>query len=104
MLNFINAISNAISYDKILKKNEISDKEIFPEREEDIKYILKFIENKDNKNITFSGCTTSYFWIFTHLLAVQIPHVGGKAGAAKQTLMPHQNRENDVGQARKRPE
>lgn len=60
LLNLILNFINAISYDKILKKNEISDKEIFPEREEDIKYILKFIENKDNKNITTLGIDSKF--------------------------------------------
>lgn len=43
-----------------IKKNEISDKEIFPERGEDIKYILNFIENKDNKNITTLGIDSKF--------------------------------------------
>ena len=60
LLNLILSFINAISYDKILKKNEISNKEIFPEREEDIKYILKFIENKDNKNITTLGIDSKF--------------------------------------------
>lgn len=60
LLNLILNFINAILYDKILKKNEISDKEIFPEREEDIKYILKFIETKDNKNITTLGIDSKF--------------------------------------------
>ena len=28
----------------------------------------------------------------------------GQSGCREATLIPHQNRENDVGQARKRPE
>lgn len=43
-----------------IKKNAISDKKIFPEREEDIKYILNFIENKDNKNITTLGIDSKF--------------------------------------------
>ena len=60
LLNLILSFINAILYDKILKKNEISDKEIFPERGEDIKYILNFIENKDNKNITTLGIDSKF--------------------------------------------
>ena len=60
LLNLILSFINAILYYKILKKNEISDKEIFPERGEDIKYILNFIENKDNKNITTLGIDSKF--------------------------------------------
>ena len=60
LLNLILNFINAILYDKILKKNAISDKKIFPEREEDIKYILNFIENKDNKNITTLGIDSKF--------------------------------------------
>ena len=60
LLNLILSFINAILYDKILKKNEISDKGIFPERGEDIKYILNFIENKDNKNITTLGIDSKF--------------------------------------------
>ena len=60
LLHLRSSLIKSILYDKILKKNEISDNEIFPERGEDIKYILNFIENKDNKNITTLGIDSKF--------------------------------------------
>ena len=60
LLNLILNFINVISYNKILKKNKISNKRIFPEREEDIEYILNFIENNDNNNITTLGIDSKF--------------------------------------------
>ncbi|MEX6493768.1 hypothetical protein [Fusobacterium animalis] len=38
----------------------MSNKEIFPEREADIEYVLNFIENKDNKNTTTLGIDSKF--------------------------------------------
>lgn len=60
LLNLILSFINTILCNKILKKNKILNKEIFQEREEDIKYILNFIENEDNKNITTLGIDSKF--------------------------------------------
>lgn len=60
LLNLILNFINVMSYNKIFKKNEIPNKPNFPEREEDIKYILNFIENNDNKNITTLGVDSKF--------------------------------------------
>lgn len=60
LLNLILSFTNTILNNRIFKKNKMSNKEIFPEREADIEYVLNFIENKDNKNITTLGIDSKF--------------------------------------------
>lgn len=60
LLNLILSFINKILYNRIFKKNKILNKAIFPEREADIKYVLNFIENEDNKNITTLGIDSKF--------------------------------------------
>ena len=60
LLNIILSFTNTILNNRIFKKNKMSNKEIFLEREADIEYVLNFIGNEDNKNITTLGIDSKF--------------------------------------------